>query len=132
MFVLNTVIYTCSYCQGDIDAAEFEFVKKKAIKDMREHPEHPDRKAKGASSPTRADPAVDTPPGSPERLAKRRERELKVDALPTTSASLVSILSDPSTLVLPYYLQRRRTQEIESLGLSRGNYSYPPFSARDD
>ena len=87
--MLNTLIKICSCCQGDIDPDEFEFVKRKAVKDMREHPEHPDRINTGASSPTRADPAADTPPGSPERLAKRRERELKVDALPTPCTRII-------------------------------------------
>ena len=45
---------------------------------------------------------------------------------------LLSILTYPCTLVLSSYLQRRRTREIESLGLSRGNYSHASFSVSDN
>ena len=55
---------------------EFEMVKKKAVGDMRAHPHHPDQQSTGTATPPI--PIAESPPGTPERLARRRQIELKV------------------------------------------------------
>lgn len=76
-----------------MDPEEFEIVKKQAVMDMRAHPNHPDRQSAGTATPPT--PIAESPPGSPERLARRREIELKVG---THTNQRVNMTSPPASL----------------------------------